>query len=139
VSLSTFRVRYSETDQMGFAHHPNYLVWCEIARTDFIRELGTTYAELERAGLLLAVTEAELRYAAPARYDDVVVVECTLERVQSRSITFNYEIKRLEPGPEQRLATARTRLVAIDTAGIPRTIPSELLLRFRNATEQTQA
>jgi acyl-CoA thioester hydrolase len=94
---------------------------------------------LERAGLLLAVTEAELRYAAPARYDDVVAVTCGLERVQSRSISFNYEIKRLEPGPEQRLATARTRLIAIDRNGIPRTIPSELLVRFRDAIEQTQA
>src|SRR5262245_63533255 len=99
---------------MGFVHHPNYLVWCEIARTDFIRELGTTYAELERSGLLLAVTEAEVRYAAPARYDDVVAITCIIERVQTRSITFNYEAKRLEPGPEQRLATARTRLVALD-------------------------
>ena len=139
MSVSTFRVRYSEVDQMGFAHHPNYLVWCEIARTDFIRQLGTTYGELERGGLLLAVTEAEVRYAAPARYDDTVAVTCGLERVQSRSISFNYEIPRLEPGPEQRLATARTRLIAIDKNGIPRTIPSELLVRFRDAIEQTQA
>jgi acyl-CoA thioester hydrolase len=138
VSLSTFRVRYSETDQMGFAHHPNYLIWCEIARTDFIRQLGTTYGELERSGLLLAVTEAELRYAAPARYDDVVAVSCELERVQSRSVTFAYEVTRLEPAPEQHLAKARTRLVAIDRTGIPRTLPSELLRRFRDATRDTQ-
>jgi acyl-CoA thioester hydrolase len=124
---------------MGFAHHPNYLVWCEIARTDFIRELGTTYAELERSGLLLAVTEAEVRYAAPARYDDVVAITCNIERVQTRSITFNYDVKRLEPGPGQRLATARTRLVALDRNGIPRTIPPELLRRFRDAIEQIQA
>jgi acyl-CoA thioester hydrolase len=139
VSVSTFRVRYSEVDQMGFVHHPNYLVWCEIARTDFIRQLGTPYAQLERDGLLLAVTEAEVRYAAPARYDELVAVTCSLERVQSRSISFNYEIRRLEPGPEQRLATARTRLIAIDRNGLPRTIPSELLVRFRDAIEQTQA
>jgi acyl-CoA thioester hydrolase len=138
VSFSTFRVRYSETDQMGFVHHPNYLVWCEIARTDYIRQLGTTYAELERAGLLLAVTDAELRYAAPAHYDDVVQVSCELERVQSRSITFAYDVKRLEPAPEQRLATARTRLIALDRSGTPRTIPSELLSRFRDAIGDTQ-
>ena len=124
---------------MGFAHHPHYLNWCEIARTDFIRELGTTYAELERAGLLLAVTEAELRYAAPARYDDVIAVACRLERVQSRSITFAYDVRRLEPAPEHPLASIRTRLVALDRNGTPRTLPTELLRRFRDAIEDSQA
>jgi acyl-CoA thioester hydrolase len=132
-SVSTVRVRYSETDQMGFAYHTNYLVWCEIARTDFMRELGTRYAELEQAGWLLAVTEAEIRYLAPARYDDIVRVLCTIERVQSRSVTFAYEITRTEPAPEQRLATATTRLIALDREGNPRTLPSELLNRFRSA------
>ena len=134
-SLSTLRVRYSETDQMGFVYHPNYLVWCEIARTDFMRELGLPYAELERAGWLLAVTEASIRYGAPGRYDDLVIISCTLERVQSRSVTFAYEVVRIQPGPEQRLATATTRLVALDRSGSPRTLPSDLLTRFRDAAE----
>jgi acyl-CoA thioester hydrolase len=135
-SVSTLRVRYAETDQMGFAYHPNYLVWCEIGRTDFMRELGSRYAELEEAGWLLAVTEVEIRYLAPARYDDIVRVLCTIERVQSRSVTFSYEISRTEPAPEQRLATASTRLIALDRAGNPRTLPPDLLNRFRSAISQ---
>jgi acyl-CoA thioester hydrolase len=132
-TVSTLRVRYSETDRMGFVHHPNYLVWCEIARTDFIRKLGTTYAEVEDAGCLLAVTEVEIRYLAPARYDDLIEIRCTLDRVQSRSVTFSYEIVRTAPGPEKRLATAATRLIAIDRSGLPRTFPADLSSRFRDA------
>lgn len=119
---------------MGFVYHPHYLVWCEIARTDFIRALGPSYAELERSGLMLAVIDAELRYERAARYDDVVRIECTLERVQSRSITFRYQIHREQPEPAERLATAMTRLVALAADGAPRTLPRELLESFRNAT-----
>src|SRR5690606_1798658 len=80
------RVRYAETDQMGVVYHTHYLVWCEIGRTDFIRQLGVSYAELERQGLFLAVAEANIRYAGSARYDDPIRVETWLDAVQSRMI-----------------------------------------------------
>jgi acyl-CoA thioester hydrolase len=66
-TTSEFRVRYSETDQMGVVYHTNYLVWCEIGRTDFIRSTGITYAELERRGVLLAVSDIAIRYHSAAR------------------------------------------------------------------------
>ena len=121
---------------MGFVYHPHYLVWCEIARTDFIRNIGPSYAELERSGLLLAVIDVQIRYEKAARYDDLVRIDCTLDRVQSRSVTFNYQVVRKEPGPEQRLATVMTRLVALAADGSPRTLPAELLESFRNALEK---
>ena len=124
---------------MGFAYHPHYLVWCEVARTDFIRKLGTSYAQLEREGWLLAVTEADVRYLAAGRYDDLVRVTCRVERVQSRSITFSYLIERVEPGPAKELATASTRLVALDPRGTPRTLPPELLQRFRDVITPPRA
>jgi acyl-CoA thioester hydrolase len=133
VSISTVRVRYAETDQMGFVYHPHYLVWCEIARTDFIRNLGVSYAELERGGLLLAVINVEVRYMASGRYDDLIDVECRLERVQSRSVTFSYDIVRREPEPSRRLAQVLTQLISLDRSGAPRTLPSELLQSFRDA------
>ena len=129
-STSTFRVRYGETDQMGVAYHANYLVWCEIGRTDYIRSLGITYAELERRGHILAVAEANVRYAASARYDDVIRVETRVESVKSRTLTFAYEILRDEPEPA-RLATARTTLISIDRAGAPRRLPDSVLDLFR--------
>ena len=85
--ISEFRVRYSETDQMGVVYHAEYLVWCEVGRTDFIRALGLPYSELERQGTALAVAEANIRYHAPARYDDLVRVETRLVDVRSRAIT----------------------------------------------------
>src|SRR5690606_19189955 len=78
------RVRYAETDQMGVVYHANYLVWCEVARTDLIRRFYLPYSELERRGVLLAVSEASLRYRAPARYEDLIRVYATVTSVRSR-------------------------------------------------------
>ena len=128
-----FRVRYSESDQMGVVYHANYLPWCEVGRTELIRRLWKSYAEVEREdGVLLAVTEANLRYHASARYDDFIRVVTTLEQVRSRGVTFLYEIYRVdEDGSTKKLVTARTALIAIDRAGTPRTLPPALLDAFR--------
>ena len=112
---SEFRVRYAETDKMGVVYHAHYLVWCEIGRTDHIRRFGMTYAEMEHAGLTLAVAEAHLRYHASARYDDLVRVETRLSEVRSRTLTFDYLITNADTG--EKLASATTKLVALDREG----------------------
>lgn len=128
------RVRYAETDQMGVVYHANYLVWCEIGRTELIRQLGFSYADLERQGLFLAVSDAHLRFHAPARYDDTILVETAVDEVRSRSLAFRYSIARLtEDGGTQRLVTARTALVGLDGEGRPRTLPGELVALMRKA------
>ena len=114
-SVVEIRVRYGETDQMGVVYHPNYLVWCEIGRTEHMRLSGTSYRDVERTGIRLAVAEASVRYHAPARYDDRVRVETTVERVASRLIAFAYAITNADSG--ERLATASTTLIAIDGGG----------------------
>lgn len=121
---SEFRVRYAETDQMGVVYHAEYLVWCEVGRTDFIRGLGLPYSELEKRGTQLAVAEATIRYHAPARYDNLVRVETRLTEVRSRAITFDYVIRNAESG--ERLATARTLLVSLDPSGKPVPMPAEV-------------
>lgn len=130
-ATTPFRVRYGETDQMGVAYHPNYLAWCEVGRTDFIRRLGVTYAEIERQGYFLAVAEAAVRYLHAARYDDLLRVETWLESAKSRALTFAYEIHRQEPDP-RLLATARTTLMSIDADGRPRRLPDPILRLFRD-------
>lgn len=125
-TASEVRVRYAETDQMGVAYHANYLVWCEVGRTDFIRSLGVTYAELERQGVLLAVADAHVRYHASARYDDLVRIETTLAAVRSRLVEFRYELLRVTaPGDTtgDRLATASTSLVSLSRDGGPTALP----------------
>lgn len=126
------RVRYGETDQMGVVYHPNYLVWCELGRTELIRELGAPYAQLERAGVALAVVEAQLRYMAPARYDELVEVATAVADVRSRVVRFTYELRR----GEVLLATAATTLVGMTREGRSTVIPDalrEALDRFRDA------
>ena len=133
-SVSSIRVRYGETDQMGVAYHANYLVWCEVGRTDLMRLLGPSYAEMEAGGVRLAVAEASVRYRAPARYDDVVRIETRLERAGSRGVTFSYRVVLDEPGGSGSagalLATATTVLVATDPAGRTRVMPAHVREAF---------
>jgi acyl-CoA thioester hydrolase len=119
-----FRVRYAETDQMGVVYHTNYLVWCEVGRTDFIRTRGMSYADMERAGVGLAVSELSARFHAAARYDDMIRVRTTLVDVRSRGITFDYLITNAETGV--RLVTARTALVSIDSTGRLTPLPADV-------------
>jgi acyl-CoA thioester hydrolase len=124
VSRSELRVRYAETDQMGVAYHANYLVWCEVGRTDLIRELHESYRDVERSGVGLAVSDATIRYHAPARSEELSIVETSVQAVASRTVTFDYRISRADTG--QRLATASTTLVCIDRAGKVTTLPAPL-------------
>jgi len=127
-SRSEIRVRYAESDQMGVAYHANYLVWCEVGRTDLIRQLGMSYAEMERRGVMLAVADVQLRYHASARYDDVVRIVTRLTGVRSRMVTFSYELLRANPDGSdgERLASATTTLVSIDRDGKPSSLPAEM-------------
>lgn len=89
---SRTRVRYKETDQMGIAHHSNYIVWFEIGRTDLCRETGFPYAEIENRGFILVVTEIACRYRTPFRYDDEVLIRTSVASAASRAIRFSYEL-----------------------------------------------
>ena len=127
------RVRYAETDQMGVVYHTNYLVWCEIGRTELIRALsGTSYAVLEAEGVALAVAELSIRYHGAARYDNLIRVRTKLTEARSRSVTFEYLITNAETG--ERLASARTVLVSLDDAGRPIRMPDRLRAQLERAT-----
>lgn len=121
---ASVRVRYAETDQMGVVYHSEYLVWCEVGRTEYIRALGLPYAEMERRGALLAVADASLRYHGSARYDDMIRVETTVTEVRSRAVVFEYLIRHLPSGT--RLVTARTMLVSLDRNARPAPLPAEV-------------
>ena len=132
-STIELRVRYAETDQMGVVYHAHYLVWCEVGRTELIRQIGVPYAELERQGVILAVSDASIRFHSSARYDDVVAVETWVEEVRSRQLTFRYTIERVDGANRQRLASARTVLTALDPEGRPRVLPGSLIDLIREA------
>ena len=89
------RVRYAETDQMGVVYHANYLIWFEVGRVEFIRQLGMDYKSMEKEeDALIAVVEVTARYKAPARYDDELIVRTSLAGVRGPIVRFRYAVVR---------------------------------------------
>jgi acyl-CoA thioester hydrolase len=87
-------VRYAETDQMGIVHHSNYAVWFEAGRTDFIRQTGISYSEMEARGVLLPLYEIACRFKKPARYEDEVTVVTALKALSRVRIVLSYRVLR---------------------------------------------
>jgi acyl-CoA thioester hydrolase len=87
------RVIYADTDAMGIVYHSNYIRWFEIGRTELMRDKGIVYAQLEKEGFFLPVTQLYCHYLAPARYDDYVLIETAIGYFRRASIRFDYEIK----------------------------------------------
>ena len=98
-------VRYAETDQMGVVHHAVYPVWFELARTALCATSGHHYREIEELGFYLMVTGLETEFRQSARYGDRVAVDCWIERLSSRGMTFAYRVHR----DDEILARGRTR------------------------------
>ena len=112
INAVAHRVNYSETDQMGFVYHANYLVWMDMARTEHLRERGVSYKELEAQGIFLAVTDVRVRYRQAARYDDMIRIRCWVRDLATRRVIFGYAIERERTG--ELLATGETSLIALD-------------------------
>jgi len=132
VSETTVRVRYAETDQMGVVYHANYLVWFEVGRVEFLRQLGFSYKEMEQKDdCCIAVVDARCRYKAPARYDDEIVVRTHLKNVRESLVHFGYELVRASDGV--LLAEGETTHVVIDSDMKKRAIPEKYMRLFREA------
>lgn len=119
------RVRYAETDQMGFAYYGAYAAWLEVGRVEFLRERGLAYRDLEAAGQYLAVRELRVEYLVPARYDDELLVRTTVGETGKSRVAFESEILRAEG--ETLLARAHVGLVCLDRRGRPRRVSPEVL------------
>ena len=121
------RVIYGDTDQMGVVYYANYLRYFEAGRNEFIRARGLRYRDFEtRFGLRLPVAEAQARYRAPARYDDLLTVETSLAEVKRASARFGYRIVRAG----EIVATGHTVHACVDLEGRVRRMPPELLARL---------
>lgn len=105
------RVRYAETDQMGYVYYGNYATYFEVARVELLRSVGFTYKKLEEEGIMLPVFEFSIKYFKPAFYDDLLTIKTTLEYNDGARIRFHYEIFN-ESG--SLLNKAETTLVFID-------------------------
>jgi len=89
-----FRVRYAETDAMGIVHHAVYPVWFEMGRTEYLREVGIPYREMESRGLQSPVIAIHVRYLKPARYDDLLTLKVRVARYTGVRLTLHYEVYR---------------------------------------------
>ena len=99
VSEARVRVRYAETDQMGVVYHSNYLIWFEVGRVEFIRQLGLNYKQMEEEdGCGISVVDVHARYRSPARYDDELVIETRLLAARGAVVKFGYRILRVGDG-----------------------------------------
>lgn len=121
------RVRYPETDRMGVAYHGHYLVWFELGRTEWMRDIGFPYGEMEEGGLFFPVTAVEVRYRRSARYDERLVIETRLVKVGASRVRFEYRIVRAD---ETLLATGTTEHATVDRTGRPCRLPQPLRERL---------
>ena len=122
------RVRYSETDRMGYCYYGNYAQYFEVARVESLRSVGISYKELEDTGVLLPVIDFNVKYKKPAFYDDELIVKCQIDTLPSVKIIFNYSIYR----QEELLNTAQTTLVFIDQANNkPIKAPNFVINKFK--------
>ena len=119
------RVRYAETDQMGRAHHMQYLAWFELGRTELLRAAGVAYSEIERQGVMLPVSNVEVEYTSGVGYDELVEIETRVSEVRSRTVSFAYVA--IRAGTGEVLASGTTRLVCTNASGRPRRIPAHLI------------
>lgn len=105
------RVRYAETDQMGYVYYGNYAAFYEVARTEMLRQTGMSYKELEEMGVMMPVLEMYTKYLQPAKYDELITIKTTIREKPSIRITFEYEVFN-ETGT--LLNTGTTQLVFVD-------------------------
>jgi acyl-CoA thioester hydrolase len=124
VTSSRVRVRYAETDQMGIVYYANYLVWFEVGRTDWLRDTGWSYREMEAAGYGLPVIEAHCEYRQGARYDDELDIRTRGSQLSPVRIRFDYEIVRC--GDQAAIATGHTVHATVGGGGKPVRVPERV-------------
>ena len=113
ISFETkIRVEYHHTDQMGIVHHSNYVKFFEVARTEWLRAMGVTYAEMERRGVMMPIVDVSIKYRKPAYYDELISVTAYVDELPMARMNFRYEV-RGEDGRD--IASGTTTLGFIDS------------------------
>ncbi|SFS74874.1 acyl-CoA thioesterase [Lutibacter maritimus] len=124
-NIIKFRVRYGETDQMSFVYHGNYAQYFEMGRTEWLRDLGITYKNMEESGIMLPVISLNINFMKPGKYDDLLTLKTTLVKKPSARIEFDYEIRNEK---DELLTTANSTLVFVNMkTNRPMRIPDSIL------------
>ncbi len=112
---TTCRVRYADTDKMGFVYHANYLRWFEIGRSEMLRSMGFSYKSLESKGFYLPLSEMYCKFNFPSQYDDILLIETAIDKHYRAGMKFDYQI--LNENGDKLLAGGYTKHACVDTAG----------------------
>ena len=127
------RVRYAETDQMGYVYYGNYAAYFEMGRVELLRSIGTSYKKIEEEGIMLPVRDFSTRYIKPALYDDLLTLTTHLTEIPSTRIHFEYEIHNEEG---TLLCKAETTLVFVSKEnGRPVPVPEALKQKMVKAAQ----
>lgn len=108
--ISTLRVRYGETDQMGYCYYGNYAQYFEVGRVEAMREVGMSYKSLEEKGVMLPVSDFKVKYKSPAKYDDLLLITTKIVEIRGARIIFEYIIHNEK---QELVAEAETTLVFV--------------------------
>jgi acyl-CoA thioester hydrolase len=129
-SETKVRVRYAETDQMGFVYHSNFFSYYEVARVESIRQLGYTYADMEKMGVIMPVVEVQSRFLRPALYDDLLTIKTILKELPvHHKIEFHHEVYNEK---KELLTTGKVILYFIEAKTMKRaTMPGQLLEKIK--------
>jgi acyl-CoA thioester hydrolase len=123
-------VRYSETDQMGVAHNKNYFEWFELGRTEFCRQKGLPYKDIENQGHFLVVAEAYCRYKKPLKYDDKFFIRVSLKEATRKKVVFDYAL--LSENRRDVYALGHTVHIATNSRAEVTPLPSEILDKIKS-------
>jgi acyl-CoA thioester hydrolase len=122
------QVRYQETDQMARVYHANYFTWFDLARTEFLREHGISYKQMEQDGIFFVVAETGCQYFSWASFDDQIQIITSLTEIKKVSVSFAYEV--LLKATQKKICTGYTKLGAVDKNGKIVKIPALVLERL---------
>ena len=127
VTETQIRVRYAETDQMGVVYHSNFFLYYEVSRAESIRNLGFTYADMEKMGVIMPVIEVQSRFMQPALYDDLLTVKTILKELPvHHKIEFHHEVYNEK---KELLATGRIILYFMEAKTMKKTTMPEQLYK----------
>ncbi len=135
---TTYRVIYGDTDKMGIAYHANYLRWFEIGRSELFRSLSLTYKAIETKGIFLPVSEVYCRFLSPAQYDDVIIIETSVDTNIKGGMKFDYRI--FNENGKKLLATGHTKHAFVNSDGRvvrPPDFLTDLLKNYITSVPQT--
>ena len=124
IGRQEIRVRYIEIDHMGVVNNVNYFKWLEEGRVELLRDLGKTLTEIEGSDVYLMIVETHCNYLAPARYDELLLLETWISHVGNKSVKFDYQVIRRDRS--QVLAKAHTVHVCTNKGGKSKPLPPDL-------------